>query len=479
MRSLVLLFFLFSITFAKAQQYLQKQYSFVVDSNVVYAVDTNYLGFPENLTLHIYKPVGDANLQRPILIYVHGGSWLGGTPNDYYPTKVSEEFVKRGYVVANIQYRMGMHTNPLIAPGTNCPLIAGNAQCAYIADSAEVLRASFRAMQDAKSAIRFMKNRASQDSSCSKAVFIAGESAGAFTALGASFLDKQSERFNVCGSISSAPATSTNLAFCQLLFDHLPTGQIPNYNRPDLGSIEGSTNLNGQNSKVKAVASFYGAVFSEAVSKDWINGADTPLVYLFHQGNDFVVSCGSASPIMTLNNCIPFVNLGFNDCVGYSNVPFAYGSCAISNYFQSINYTNFKFDFVNNWIGNPLIDCANTAQPGQGHNIDNIALRCDSVAKLFSPLAISASINCLSTGWREQNESKVFVFPNPAKNKVYIDLPHEEVIQRITIRNCLGNEQHNYRFTKNEIQVESLQSGVYILEVVSKEKKYFSKLWIQ
>ena len=53
----------------------------------------------------------------------------------------------------------------------------------YPADTAEVYRALYRAMQDTKTAMRFLKARSAQDSTNRDAVYIVGESAGAFTAL--------------------------------------------------------------------------------------------------------------------------------------------------------------------------------------------------------------------------------------------------------------------------------------------------------
>ncbi|MBL0047674.1 MAG: T9SS type A sorting domain-containing protein [Bacteroidetes bacterium] len=472
---LIVLSCLFTNSYA---QFTLKQYGFSVDSNVVYSTDTNYLGYPETCYLHLYKPKADANTKRPILIYVHGGSWLGGSPNDYYPAQICKEFVQRGYVVASIQYRMGMHTNPAIIPGINCPLISGAAQCAYVSDTSEVLRAAFRAMQDTKSAIRFMKARSILDSSCADAVFLAGESAGAITALGAAFMDQASERFNDCGPLPNAPATNANLSFCQSLLNHLPQGQLPNYTRPDLGSIEGNKNLNGYTSRVRAVAAFYGAFFTEALSKNWLNGVDTPAVYLFHQGNDLVVGCGAARPIMAINQCIPFVNLGFNDCVGYSNVPWAYGSCAISSYFQALNFTSYKFDFVNNWTGNALVDCANTAQAGQGHNIDNIALRCDSVAKMFSPLALNSIQNCMFNSTLEHKQNNLLFYPNPTKENLTILLEDNSTIQKLTVRNSLGQVQHSVLFATPILHLNGLSKGAYLLEVQTKNNCYIKKFMV-
>ncbi len=463
---------------AYGQQFITKQYQFWVDSNVTYATDTNYLGYAEVLKMDIYKPIGDNNTRRPIFVYIHGGSWLGGTPNDYYPSQVSQEFVKRGYVVANIQYRMGMHTNPNITPGINCPLIAGDARCAYVSDTAEVLRASFRAIQDAKSAIRFMKSRYAIDSTCADALFVCGESAGAFTALGVTFLDKESERLNECGAIANAPAPNSTLSFCQNLFNHLPAGQQPHYERPDLGSVNGRTNLNGYSTTVKGVAAFYGAIFSEGLAKNWINGPDTPFVYMFHQGNDFVVSCGTASPIMPMNQCIPYINLGINDCVGFSNVPLAYGSCSINNYFQAIGFHKYKFEFINNYVGNPLVDCINTSQAGQGHNLDYVGVRCDSVAKQFAPIAIATMNACNNESASTATKAQLFVYPNPFIDNLIISTPDGSAITTLSIKNIMG-QQIDFKAEKpfHQIRLDrNLPSGFYFLEAHTNSSQFVSKL---
>jgi hypothetical protein len=475
---LLLSFYLLIYQIGNCQQFAQKQYSCYIDSNIVYATDTNYLGYEEQLTMNIYKPIGDNNLKRPILIYVHGGSWLGGVPGDYYPHQISLEFAKRGYVVANIQYRMGMHTNPNITPGANCPLTAGNAACAYVSDTAEVLRASFRAMQDAKSAIRYMKSRHEIDSTCIDACFISGESAGAFTALGATFLDKESERFSSCNALANASPTNTPLAFCQLLFNHLPAGQQANYARPDLGSVHGKTNLNGYNDKVKGVAAFYGAIFTEGLTNNWLNGPDTPFIYMFHQGNDFVVSCNTSPPIMPVNQCIPYINFGVNDCIGFSNTPIAYGSCVISSYFQSIGFSNYKFEFINNWIGNPLIDCANTSQPGQGHNIDYVTVRCDSVAKQFSPIAVAAINDCKNNKVENLNRQPLYISPNPFTNKIMITKAPTQPIHKIEVKNIFGQKIPFTTENQNTILNfnSDLKAGVYIITVSTAQSKLTTKI---
>jgi carboxylesterase type B len=123
---------------------------------------------------------------------------------------MSREFAKKGWVVANINYRLGTHK----AASYNMYALCNNsisAPCGYISDSAEIFRANYRGMQDAKGAIRFMKNRNAIDSSDVNNVFIVGESAGAFIAYATAFTDQSSEKSSLCNAISNAPIPDNNL----------------------------------------------------------------------------------------------------------------------------------------------------------------------------------------------------------------------------------------------------------------------------
>ena len=44
------------------------QFAFRVDSDLVYGVATDYLGNPATLSLDLYKPLGDADPARPLLV---------------------------------------------------------------------------------------------------------------------------------------------------------------------------------------------------------------------------------------------------------------------------------------------------------------------------------------------------------------------------------------------------------------------------
>ena len=69
----------------------------IVDEHVYDVVDG------ERLTLDLYRPkVGVES--RPVVMVIHGGGWAGGTKREF--TTLSRYLAARGYVVANIDYRL-------------------------------------------------------------------------------------------------------------------------------------------------------------------------------------------------------------------------------------------------------------------------------------------------------------------------------------------------------------------------------------
>jgi acetyl esterase/lipase len=69
--------------------------------------DLEYVpGGHERQKLDLYLPKeADPNGPRPLLVWVHGGAWLGGSKNPC----PAVHFVKEGYAVASINYRLSQH----------------------------------------------------------------------------------------------------------------------------------------------------------------------------------------------------------------------------------------------------------------------------------------------------------------------------------------------------------------------------------
>lgn len=140
-----------------------------VISDVLYAQGINISGQSQALRMDVYQPYQDAAPERPVLLMVHGGSFLQGNKLDLAET--CRYFARLGYVTASIQYRLGYSSfTPQAAVAT-----------------------VIRATQDLKNAIRFLKKQSALYRIHPEFVFAGGVSAGAITALHAAYMDQLSE----------------------------------------------------------------------------------------------------------------------------------------------------------------------------------------------------------------------------------------------------------------------------------------------
>lgn len=257
---------------AQCTDYLLVQYGSWNEPDVAYGSATDYQGNEVELLMNIYKPVGDGNTQRPLLVFIHGGGFTGGHRNDF--NELCQLYAQRGYVAATISYRLGVHhiINPVFA-----------------VDHHELLRALYRGTQDARGAIRFLKGRSDLDSTDVNRVAVIGGSAGGFIAMHVAYMDQPEEKL----------PSSEELE---------PVFLVP---RPDLGPIEGTLNLNGHNANVRAAVNIFGGMRDTSL----ITSAEDVPLYAYHQTEDPVVHCHRNKPYWA----------AFPD----TNNPLVDGSCAI------------------------------------------------------------------------------------------------------------------------------------------------------
>lgn len=149
---------------AWAQRYAAEVYPQVtVTADTAYGKSYEYFPNPPYATaalaLHkmkmdIYTPVGDTATKRPLIVYLETGSFLpkyfNGSPTgdrkDSATVEMCKDFAQRGYTVAAASYRKGW--NPL-APTVD-------------ARKESIIRAVYRALQDAKACVRYFKYSAEQ-----------------------------------------------------------------------------------------------------------------------------------------------------------------------------------------------------------------------------------------------------------------------------------------------------------------------------
>lgn len=268
-----------------------------VEPDLWYGNALRFDGGIDSLRLDLYKPVGDGQTERPLVVLIHGGGFHSGHRNEL--DALAGELAERGWAAATISYRLGFYGSWLFAPP-------------YANDPAELRRAIHRAMQDAKGAVRFLKGRHQQDSTSTTSVFALGFSAGAITALHTAYLDQPAERPADCGAI--APV------------QHF----LNTYQRPDLGDIDGDLHQNGHDASLMGVVNFYGALMDTA----YLESPNDPALFSYHQTGDPVVGCGVQRPYWG-------IGLGLPD-----NNPYLHGSCAIDGHAQQLGFAPGHYQFL-------------------------------------------------------------------------------------------------------------------------------------
>lgn len=143
-----------------------------------YGIAVDRYGDTVALKYDIYYPdlLLDAAAQRPFVLLIHGGSF-------YKNDKLDEDslallLAESGYVAASINYRMGWEGDDVFS-NVDCNTMPNN-----------LLKAMYRAAQDADVAMRFFHNNAQRYHIDPANMFVAGQSAGAVTALNLAFLQQ-------------------------------------------------------------------------------------------------------------------------------------------------------------------------------------------------------------------------------------------------------------------------------------------------
>ncbi len=246
MQRIITAILLLSVLQANAQvRYLDEIFdSLTVITDISYGNATNASGQSQNLKLDIYMPANDTATNRPLILWMHGGSFLSGSKDNAEIVPFAKRFAKRGFVCASVQYRLGLDGFP------------PNQQI--------VLRSVIRAVQDGKGAVRFFRANATTYNIDTTHIFFGGSSAGAITALHLGYLNSTTE-FQL-----ELEADSSLIV--------------------NLGGLEGGNDASpGYSSKVHGVINLCGAIGE----KVWIETGDIPVASV-HGDQDATVPYGTA-----------------------------------------------------------------------------------------------------------------------------------------------------------------------------------------
>lgn len=211
-----------------------------------------------DLKLDIYKPAENFHAPAPFVMLIHGGGFYIGNKNSSTVTILAQQFARRGYVVASMDYRMGFRLR-----------------------AADIERSAYRTIQDVHAALRYMANHADEYGIDPEHMYVAGTSAGAIASLKIAYLDDH-ER----------PESTYDWRW-----------------RNDLGEIASSGNSFTEKFEIKGVGNMWGAVNDTAIIC-----AETRIpVISFHGTNDDIVPIDYDRPF---NNTLGFNRLLINYMFG-------------------------------------------------------------------------------------------------------------------------------------------------------------------
>ena len=459
-----------------AQKWVDTLYGIQQTNNVIYDTQPDFAGNLRALHMNITVPINDTppSCGRPLLIAIHGGAFISGNKDADAPPAIMRDFAKRGFTTASINYRLGMfQTNAFV--NCNVSLFGIPWNCLNMQDTSEWFRASYRGMQDAKSAIRYLIKNAALYKIDPRNVFVVGESAGGFIAMATAFLDENIEKPAQCNALAAVMppnALYENQCIQGPGFDTSIASM--NLQRPDLGSIAGNGNLSNLPYTIKGVGNFYGAIMSDLFTNYSYNQA--PALYLFHQPNDLVVPYTYDRLLEGEAYC--FTQFPAN-CAWLINRPKVYGSKGIQNMIASLNAAQIPLPnvFFDSTLNNA--DClAQIGDPNVvGHSISNYWLRTSNMAKFFAP-TIDTSTNCSPTnlvGYKKELNLKVY--PNPMLgSELYIEA--DAKILSVDIQEYLGKKIFSSMGNNTRLTLSNLAHGLYFVRIQTEKGKSVVKLEI-
>jgi acetyl esterase/lipase len=476
----------------QAQRYLSEVFSNVtVTTNIVYGDNISVFPGPNPasipLVLDLYEPSGDVLPQRPLIIFMHTGSYLPryinqtptGSRNDSATVEICTRLAKRGYVVANMDYRLGW--NPA---GSNVDIRRGT-----------LLNAVYRSIQDAKACVRFFRKDAATTDLYKidpNNIILGGQGTGGYIAVNYISLDKTAE-INLPKFISGvtdptygfvAGQPYVNQAF---LGDFDGYGGIPQLNNPN--------NSPGYPNNVQFAFNMGGALGDST----WLEPGDAPTVAFHVIGDPFapydagivfvpgnppqsVVDVVGSRRIVKLanqygnNDC--FINAGFTD-------PYTNAANVVNEGFEGL----FPFAMIPavqagpwEWYDSLTVVNGAAAVGQNGTTIYQNALLTnpnmskqkaiayiDTVMNYLNPrivycLGLATGINTI-----ESAQELITVSPNPASDIIYIDLStiSNEVtsislcdISGRTVASIPVGGSRNY-----SIQRDRISSGLYFVRI--------------
>jgi hypothetical protein len=422
----------------------------------------------------VYMPAGDTLAARPVIIYLHTGSFLPaitnqqttGNTNDSAVVEMCRRFAKRGFIAVAINYRLGWN------PATTDPNVA----------TGQLLNATYRSLQDAKNAIRFVRKNAMMFNADTSRIILGGQGTGGYSVLAAATVNKYSDitLSKFINSNTQQPHVDTSLSGDW----HGLGGSIMNI--PGDASISDKFHFTFN----------LGGAMGDSI---WLEPGDVPMV-AFHCLNDPFAPYGKGNVIVPTTGTVVISNasgskvvidkanrIGNNDMINAKIYDDVWTKQAMISSDGSANLYTFRFGQFP-LQGSPWEWWDRAAIQGMGQ----AGITADSLSMLTNPDMSEAKAKAYidtiqgflvprivvalnlpgkelfgNTGIKELASltSQLSVYPNPVKEELNIELP--VTIKSVSIIDMMGREvlTAEAKSMQTKVNVSTLTPGLYFVNV--------------
>jgi len=369
----------------------------------------------QNLKMDIYFPKSsvDPLAKRPLIVMIHAGGFYVGRRQHY--RYYCREFAKRGFVAATIDYRLGWD----FGMGQHYDTLPMPVQATYpfncLGDSTSSIKALYRALQDQKSAIRYLVHYADTVINVdTNYIFVGGGSAGGVSSLGLQYLHQ--DFFN------------SHFGYLNLV--------------DSLGALDSASNSLTETFSLAGIISMWGAI------------PDTSLITESNSLPTLFIHC-------TGDSLVPCISSNYYSCSNYAP---SQGACVMKDRMRNLNQC-YEFNYYD--APYPNNGCHDVYS--YDYHIERISIfakrvMCNDCRQITVENQIEIE-NTVISNTNELSKLTLSIYPNPTNAKV--DIVSSEQVKCIEIYNLIG-EKVLYRSinAKNKsIQITELKNGVYVIVV--------------
>lgn len=457
------------------QRYLSEIFTDVtITQDVQYGTNISVItGMPatENLTMDVYEPVGDTEIERPVILVAHDGGLLPpaingfpyGAKDDSASVQLCMQLAKRGFVAISYNYRLGWNPNAIQQDDF----------------TGTYINASYRATQDGFSLIRFLKMDAATQGNTfgvdTTRIVSGGMGTGGEVSLAMAFLDRQ-EELNLAKFIHSG--TMQSYVDTSLSGDVYGVKQRPlnMSNNPSYGNtFQMAFNLGGSVADSSWIESGGIPTVSMSSSSDPFSPFDYgPMIYPTNGG--YIINCSGAEGVQRrqefYGNNSSFSNAIFTD-------PYTAQANTLNNGMEGLYPFALSTSQNSPWmywdqtqwniphpISGTINDVALLTNPDMSSAKAHLYL--DTIVNYLCPRIVCAlNLPGCSYADIEENTSESFqVFPNPTQGVLIIKTNKNlDELDEISIINIAGKQMSQWSNNGKSIDVSELKAGVYILRV--------------